>query len=303
MRGACRFTADRHNFNRSAINIMILDKTRRPRLLVAVVEATVAAGFLVWDHFCRTSQVEYKSDSSPVTAADKAAEDVILRALRAAAPEIPVVAEEEAAAGRVPNVGEAFFLVDPLDGTKEFIQRGTDFTVNIGLIENGEPTMGAVYAPARATLYWGDRASNQAWRASQPPHGARGAAQPISVRQPMKPPCAVASKSHNTPETEAWLADAGVTDRVSIGSSLKFVLVASGDADVYPRPAPTMEWDTAAGDAILRAAGGRVFDLDGQPLLYGKERFFNPGFVATGSYEPARLRPFMKIGHASGDVK
>jgi 3'(2'), 5'-bisphosphate nucleotidase len=281
---------------------MPLDKIGRSRLLAAVVEATVAAGFIVWDHFCRTSVVEYKSDSSPVTAADRAAEVVILAALRAAAPGIPVVAEEEAAAGRVPDVGPAFFLVDPLDGTKEFIKRGTDFTVNIGLIENGVPTMGAVYAPARATVYWGDCVSEQAWRASQPPHAARGQAEAIRVRKPMEPPCAVASKSHNTPETEAWLAAAGVKDRVSIGSSLKFVLVASGDADVYPRPAPTMEWDTAAGDAVLRAAGGRVFDLDGQPLLYGKERFFNPGFVATGAYEPARLRPFMTAHSPSGEA-
>jgi 3'(2'), 5'-bisphosphate nucleotidase len=203
------------------------------------------------------------------------------------------VAEEQAAAGRVPIVGERFFLVDPLDGTKEFIKRGTDFTVNIGLIENGLPTMGAVYAPARSTLYWGDSVSREAWRAQQPPHGVRGDAQRISVRSPLSPPWAVASKSHNTPETEAWLNGAGVKHRVSIGSSLKFVLVASGDADVYPRPAPTMEWDTAAGDAVLRAAGGRVLDLDGKPLLYGKPRFFNPGFIATGPYEPARLRSYM----------
>jgi 3'(2'), 5'-bisphosphate nucleotidase len=282
---------------------MKLGKTHRARLLAAVVDATAAAGFIVWEHFCRTSAVQYKSDSSPVTEADKAAEAVILAALRAVAPDIPVVAEEEAAAGRVPDVGEAFFLVDPLDGTKEFINRGTDFTVNIGLIENGSPTMGAVYAPARASLYWGDCASSQAWRAAQPPHGVRSAAEPIRVRKAMKPPCAVASKSHNTPETEAWLAHAGVKDRVSIGSSLKFVLVASGDADVYPRPAPTMEWDTAAGDAVLRAAGGRVVDLDGQPLLYGKQKFFNPGFVATGAYEPARLRPFMAPKYAGGGAK
>src|SRR5271168_3584443 len=153
---------------------MTPDKTGRSRLLAAVVEATVAAGFVVWDHFCRTSAVEYKSDSSPVTEADRAAEVVILAALRAAAPGIPVVAEEEAAAGRVPDVGQAFFLVDPLDGTKEFIKRGTDFTVNIGLIEDGVPTMGAVYAPARGTLYWGDCVAMQAWKASQPPHAARG---------------------------------------------------------------------------------------------------------------------------------
>jgi 3'(2'), 5'-bisphosphate nucleotidase len=282
---------------------MTLDTTGRARLLAAMVDAAATAGFIVWDHFCRTSEVQYKGDSSPVTEADRAAEVVILAALRAIAPDIPVVAEEEAAAGRIPDVGSRFFLVDPLDGTKEFIKRGTDFTVNIGLIENATPTMGAVYAPARSTLYWGDGVSKKAWRATQPPRAARGAAELISVRKPMRPPCAVASKSHNTPETEAWLADAGVQDRVSIGSSLKFVLVASGDADVYPRPAPTMEWDTAAGDAVLRAAGGRVFDLDGQSLLYGKKRFFNPGFVATGSYEPARLRPFMEAGRANGEVK
>jgi 3'(2'), 5'-bisphosphate nucleotidase len=277
---------------------MTLDATRRSQLLLAMVDATVAAGGIVWDHFCRASAVEYKSDASPVTAADRAAEALILEALAAVASDIPVVAEEEAAAGRVPAVGAAFFLVDPLDGTKEFVKRGSDFTVNIGLIENRVPTLGAVYAPARSTLYWGDGVLQQAWRAAQPPHGARAAAMRIAVRTPFDPPWAVASKSHNTPETEAWLAAARVTERVSIGSSLKFVLVASGEADVYPRPAPTMEWDTAAGDAVLRAAGGRVFDLDGQPLLYGKERFFNPGFVATGAYQPARLRPFMAVGPA-----
>jgi 3'(2'), 5'-bisphosphate nucleotidase len=281
---------------------MTLDKMHRPALLATVVEAAVAAGFLVWEHFCRTSTVEYKGDSSPVTAADRAAEAVILAALRAAVPGIPIVAEEEAAAGRVPHVGNAFFLVDPLDGTKEFIKRGTDFTVNIGLIENGLPTMGVVYAPARASLYWGDCSTGEAWLARQPPHGVREAAQRIRVREPMAPPWAVASKSHNTPETEAWLTNAGVTERVAIGSSLKFVLVASGEADVYPRPAPTMEWDTAAGDAVLRAAGGRVFDLDGRPLLYGKERFFNPGFLATGSYEPAILRPFLTGSHAASEI-
>jgi len=272
----------------------------RSALLTIVIEAAVTAGFLVWDHFCRTSVVDYKGDSSPVTEADRAAEAVILAGLRDAAPGIPIVAEEEAAAGRVPHAGEVFFLVDPLDGTKEFINRGTDFTVNVGLIENSEPTMGVVYAPARSTLYWGDCASGEAWLASQPPHAERGVAQRIHVRKPLVPPWAVASKSHNTPETEAWLSHAGVIERVSIGSSLKFVLVASGEADVYPRPAPTMEWDTAAGDAVLRAAGGRVFDLDGRPLRYGKERFFNPGFVATGSYEPAALRPFMSGAHAAG---
>ena len=265
----------------------------RSRLLESMVNCAARGGAIVWDHFNGDLAVERKADDSPVTAADHAAEAVILAGLAAAAPGIPVVAEEETAAGRVPAVGARFFLVDPLDGTKEFIQRGTDFTVNIGLIEDGAPTLGVVYAPARSEMYWGDVASMQASRATWPPHGYSSATRSIGVRQPATPLCAVASKSHNTPETEAWLAAARIGSRVSIGSSLKFVLVASGEADVYPRPAPTMEWDTAAGDAVLRAAGGRVFDLDGRPLGYGKERFFNPGFIATGPYEPAALRPFM----------
>ncbi len=273
---------------------MLQDLESRARLLDALGEIAAQAGFVIWDHFNGECAVEFKADESPVTAADRAGEAVILAGLAKIAGDIPVVAEEEAAAGRIPDVASAFFLVDPLDGTKEFIKRGTDFTVNIGLIEDGLPSMGVVYAPARSTLYWGDVRAGTAFRADQPPHGARGATQPIAVRPPADPLCAVASKSHNTPETEAWLTAAGVGERVSVGSSLKFVLVASGEADVYPRPAPTMEWDTAAGDAILRAAGGRVFDMEGAPMVYGKERFFNPGFVATGAYEPAPLRPFME---------
>lgn len=265
----------------------------RAALLEALVAIAAAAGDVVWDHFTGEFVVDAKADQSPVTAADRAAEQVILAGLRAVAAHVPVVAEEEAAAGRIPDVADAFFLVDPLDGTKEFIKRGTDFTVNIGLIEQGRPTMGVVYAPARGRFYWGDVASGVARTAARLPHGTMDAPETIAVRACPGVPCAVASKSHNTPATEAWLAGAGVTERVSVGSSLKFVLVASGEADVYPRPAPTMEWDTAAGDAVLRAAGGRVLDLDGADLSYGKERFFNPGFVATGPYRPAALRNFL----------
>jgi 3'(2'), 5'-bisphosphate nucleotidase len=270
-----------------------MNRDDRCRLLESMVNCAARGGAVVWDHFNGDVVVERKADQSPVTAADRASEAVILAGLAAVAPGIPVVAEEETAAGRVPAVAARFFLVDPLDGTKEFIQRGTDFTVNIGLIEDGAPTLGVVYAPARSEMYWGDATSKQARRATWPPHGSSSARRSIRVREPATPLCAVASKSHNTPETEAWLAAARIGNRVSIGSSLKFVLVASGEADVYPRPAPTMEWDTAAGDAVLRAAGGRVFDLDGRPLEYGKARFFNPGFIATGPYEPAALRPFM----------
>lgn len=266
----------------------------RKELLDGLLDLATRAGDIVWDfHVAGAGHVELKADDSPVTHADRAAEALILAGLAKIAPEIPVVAEEQAAAGHIPCVGNAFFLVDPLDGTKEFIARGTDFTVNIGLIEQGAPTMGVVYAPARSLLYWGDVAQAQAWRAERSPRSDHFVGERIFARNSNTALRAVASKSHSTPATEAWLAAAGVVERVSIGSSLKFVLVASGDADVYPRPAPTMEWDTAAGDAILRASGGQTFDLDGAPLAYGKPRFFNPGFVAAAQYQPAPLRPFL----------
>jgi 3'(2'), 5'-bisphosphate nucleotidase len=285
---------DNAGVQETVVTTMSMRPDDRSRLLESMLDCAARGGAIVWDHFNGHLAVERKADESPVTAADRASEAAILAGLAAAAPGIPVVAEEETAAGRVPTVAARFFLVDPLDGTKEFIQRATDFTVNIGLIEHGAPTLGVVYAPARAEMYWGDVASKRASRATWPPHGSSSSMRPIGVRPPATPLRAVASKSHNTPETEAWLAAARVGSRVSIGSSLKFVLVASGEADVYPRPAPTMEWDTAAGDAVLRAAGGRVFDLDGRPLEYGKTGFFNPGFIATGLYEPATLRPFMR---------
>ena len=271
----------------------------RVGLLRAMVDFAIAAGGVVADYGLGDCRVERKADASPVTAADRTAEAVILAGLAHAAPGIPVVAEEEVAAGRLPDVPDCFFLVDALDGTKEFINGGTDYTVNIGLIERGVPTLGVVYAPARSTVYWGDAVLGKAWRATHPPHGSGRPAVRITVGQPKSALCAVASKSHNTPETEAWMRAASIRRRVSIGSSLKFVLIAAGEADVYPRPAPTMEWDTAAGDAVLRAAGGRVLDLDGQPLTYGKPDFFNPGFLATGLYEPAPLRPFMHAARAA----
>ena len=251
-----------------------------------------AAGDVVWRHFVAGCAVMTKDDESPVTIADREAEAVILAGLARAAPDVPVVAEEEAAAGRLPDVAGAFFLVDPLDGTKEFVKRGDDFTVNIALVEGGVPTMGVVYAPARNALYWGDVASGAAV-AIRTPGGERGPAQKIAVRAPATPLSAVASKSHAMPGLDEWLAAAGIGNRVSVGSSLKFALVAAGEADVYPRTGPTMEWDTAAGDAVLRAAGGRTLDVDGAPFLYGKPGFRNAGFVATGGYDPAPLRPYL----------
>lgn len=265
----------------------------RTALLGAIVALAEAGGDIVWRHFTAGCAVAHKADESPVTAADRDAEAAILAGLALAAPAIPVVAEEEAAAGRLPDVDGAFFLVDPLDGTKEFVRRGDDFTVNIALIEHGVPTMGVVYAPAREMLYAGDVASG-AWMAHRAPGGEQGAARAITVRACTGDPCAVASKSHAMPGLDEWLAAGGVATRVSVGSSLKFALVASGEADVYPRTGPTMEWDTAAGDAVLRAAGGRTLDVDGRPFRYGKPGFRNAGFVATGGYDPAPLRPFLR---------
>jgi 3'(2'), 5'-bisphosphate nucleotidase len=266
------------------------DFETRKTLMRGLVAAGLRAGAEIWRIFEAGFEVEIKSDASPVTVADRAAEAIILEALLRLTPDIPVIAEEEAAAGRVPDVGDRFFLVDPLDGTKEFVRRGTDFTVNIGLIEHGAPTMGMVFAPARKELYIGDAKTNEAW--FQTDDQARVA---LKVRPPRTPPVALASKSHDVPETEAYLQAVGCGGRISIGSSLKFGLLARGEADVYPRPSPTMEWDTAAGHAVLSAAGGRAFAPDGSTLTYGKPNFFNPGFVATGGMDAPPIGAFMTL--------
>lgn len=262
-----------------------------------LIPAVIEAGACVMAHRAAGVQAEEKSDLSPVTIADREAEAILLAALNSLAPGIPVIAEEEAAAGRLPDVERQFFLVDPLDGTKEYVKGGDDFTVNVALIDHGLPVAGIVYAPAQATLWWADVPRRLAMRGIVE-HGHVAQKRPIGVRPCGGRPKAVASKSHSTPATEAFLTACGSEERVSIGSSLKFVLVAEGAADLYPRPAPTMEWDTAAGHAVLLAAGGRVFDLDGHPLTYGKPNFFNPGFVATGPYHPPVMREFMPEGQA-----
>ncbi|HTY93515.1 MAG TPA: 3'(2'),5'-bisphosphate nucleotidase CysQ, partial [Steroidobacteraceae bacterium] len=228
---------------------------------------------------------------SPVTAADQLAEEIILRHLAAHAPGIPVVAEEQVAAGVVPVVSGEFFLVDPLDGTKEFVHRRGDFTVNIALIRDAAPVLGVVYAPATGQLFVGHVGGAGAARATLDPRAPVAAAlTPIRVRTPPDAGVTVvASRSHRTPQTDAYLAAYRVTDLVSVGSSLKFCLVAAADADLYPRLGPTMEWDTAAGQAVLVAAGGRVLGPDAQPLRYGKPQFRNPWFVASGAFVPHAL--------------
>ncbi|MBA2636298.1 MAG: 3'(2'),5'-bisphosphate nucleotidase CysQ [Sphingomonas sp.] len=241
-------------------------------------------------------EVESKDDMSPVTIADRAAELIILAALAKAAPGIPVIAEEEVAAGRIPAHGDIFFLVDPLDGTKEFIRGGDDYTVNIGLISGGAPLLGAVFTPARGQLHAG-LVGEGAWVEDS---GGRRA---ISTRERGAETMAVASKSHFTQPTADYLEQAvGECGYVGIGSSLKFCIVAEGKADIYPRLAPTMEWDTAAGHAVLLAAGGRVDGPDGEPLGYGKRAFFNRGFVATAGWKAPPIGPFMEPFSGGGDL-
>ena len=253
-----------------------------------MVAAAIEAGRAECEIYAGAFQVHHKQDASPVTAADHAAEAIILARLAQIAPGIPIVAEEEVAAGRIPRVAGEFFLVDPLDGTKEFIARRGDFTVNIALIRDGMPVLGVVFAPANEKLYIGDVAAAKAFRAAQKPDPAHAPArEAIRVRQPpAQGLTAVASRSHSNAETDAYLARNKIKDRVSVGSSLKFCLVAAGEADVYPRLGPTMEWDTAAGHAVLSAAGGSVTTLDGAPLRYGKPDFRNPSFIASGPSAP-----------------
>lgn len=267
----------------------------QPALLEQLAGAAREAGEAILTIVGRGFDVESKRDSSPVTEADRAAELVILAALAKFAPGVPVVAEEEVAAGRIPSLASSFFLVDPLDGTKEFIRGGDDYTVNIGLVENGFPVMGVVYAPATQTLYGGVGGS-VAWSERE------GRRKTISVRPRGEQLTAVASKSHFSQPTADYLEAVGARDYVSVGSSLKFCLVAEGRADIYPRLGPTCEWDTAAGHAILLAAGGRVDGPDGSALHYGKTSFFNRGFVATSGWQAPTIGPYLEPFSGGGDL-
>jgi 3'(2'), 5'-bisphosphate nucleotidase len=256
-------------------------------LYEALIATAIAAGTVVMEVYDGAFAVEQKGDASPVTEADRRAEIIILAALRDLAPTVPVVAEEACSSGLIPTVGGAFFLVDPVDGTREFISRNGDFTVNIGLVEHGVPVMGIVHAPARGALYAG-RLGRGA-EALQVDGSAVTARRAIRVADPAAaPPRILASRSHRTPETDDFIARYPGASLVAAGSSLKFCLMAAGEADLYPRMGPTMQWDTAAGDAVLRAAGGRVETIDGAPLAYGPgpaagvAAYANPWFVARG---------------------
>ena len=268
----------------------------RARLLDDLADAAREAGEAILTVIRRGFEVEAKRDASPVTEADRAAELVILAALAKAAPGVPVIAEEEVAAGRIPAHDDIFFLVDPLDGTKEFVRGGDDYTVNIGLVVGGLPQVGAVFAPATGRLH-GGIAGEGAWLDE-----GRGR-EIVLVRPRGSEIAAVASKSHLNQATVDYLeAAVGTCSRVSIGSSLKFCIVAEGKADIYPRLSPTSEWDTAAGHAVLLGAGGRVDGPDGEPLRYGKPAFLNRAFVATSGWEAPSLGPFLEPFAGGGDL-
>jgi 3'(2'), 5'-bisphosphate nucleotidase len=227
--------------------------------LQTLIRITQAAGAVVMRHYEAGSDARVKADHSPVTDADEEAEELILAELGRHFPGVPVVAEEAAAAGKITKVGAHFFLVDPVDGTKEFVKRGGEFTVNIGEIMGGKPVAGVVLAPAIGRLFAG-RVGEGAFE--------------ISV--------AVSSRSHPDARTDELLTTLPIKGHTNAGSSLKFCLVAAGEADIYPRAGQTMEWDTGAGHAVLRAAGGRVTTWDGAPFLYGKPGFLNGPFIARG---------------------
>jgi 3'(2'), 5'-bisphosphate nucleotidase len=247
-------------------------------LLPRVLAIAEEAGAVILRHYREGTTVTTKADASPVTAADEAGEAIILAGLRELTPNLPIVAEEAVARGEAPDVGDGlFWLVDPLDGTKEFLSGNGEFTVNVGLIDQRRPVLGVVLAPVRGLAWWGASGQGASRREAD-------LVRPIAARRrPEVGAVAVASRSHRDSATDAWLAEERIVDTLSAGSSLKFCLVAEGKADVYPRFGPTMEWDTAAGDAVLRAAGGRVQTTDGAPFLYRKPGFRNPGFIARGA--------------------
>jgi 3'(2'),5'-bisphosphate nucleotidase len=264
-------------------------------MLDEIVATAIAAGAAILRIYASEDfGARVKLDGSPVTEADGLAEAIILADLAKLAPGIPVIAEEAVAAGHTPEIGRRFFLVDPLDGTKEFLNRNGDFTVNVALIEDGRPVLGVVYAPAYGEVFAG-----QAGAGAKRAHVEGETPGPWGSIQARPAPQngldVVASRSHLSAETKAFIDRFKVAEMVSAGSSLKFCRVAAGEADLYPRLSRTMEWDTAAGDAVLRAAGGAVRTMDGQPLAYGKRDqaddadFANPWFVASGPFDPFAL--------------
>ncbi len=258
-------------------------------LVDALLPAVLAAGRIEMRHFGAEVAFMTKADATPVTSADHEAEEALIAGLALAAPGVPVIAEESVAAGRIPATNGAFFLVDPLDGTRAFIKGSREFTINVGLVENRVPVFGLIYAPAMQLLFVTLGPERAVEVGIAPEFAGVGLAdcqlKPLHTRAP--DPCslvAFASRSHAAADTDAFLSRLPITEKRTASSSIKFCFIARGEADLYARLGQTSEWDTAAGHAILSAAGGCLTTADGEPLLYGKaaERFANPYFVAWG---------------------
>ncbi|MBD8890773.1 3'(2'),5'-bisphosphate nucleotidase CysQ [Roseibium litorale] len=266
----------------------------------ALLDLSIEAGNAILDVYGSAFGSESKADGSPVTVADEAAEKIILAGLSELFPDVPVVAEEAVEAGNLPQAANRYFLVDPLDGTKEFIARNGEFTVNIALIDAGVPVFGVVYAPALGEIYWGGGLPEEMCGGAAPSFGAFsgsvadgeiGEVRSIAVRPvPDEGLTVLASRSHLSPETSALIEKLNVAEMVSVGSSLKLCWVAAAKADFYPRLAPTMQWDIGAGDAVLRAAGGEVLVAETRaPLTYQvkpgavKADLLNPFFLAMST--------------------
>jgi 3'(2'), 5'-bisphosphate nucleotidase len=276
IRGECNFC------NRDARVCPAAEKWMDHAALVALMRslALTAGDRIMQVYQSPDFEVRTKSDASPVTEADEAADAVISAGLRAAFPDLPLITEEQADSHSLS--AQTFLIVDPLDGTKEFVQRRGDFTVNIAFVENGVPRFGVVYAPAKGRLFYTPAIGGAVEETGPFDPATPGMLRPIRVGSPDNAALmVVASKSHRDAATDAWIARYAVRDMTSAGSSLKFCLVATGEADLYPRLGRTMEWDTAAGDAVLRAAGGLVVRMDDlSPLGYGKHGWDNPFFIA-----------------------
>lgn len=258
-----------------------------PPRLATLTEIAAEAGRVILSHYETGTEVRQKDDRSPVTKADEEAEAMIVSRLREYFPDIPVIAEEAIARGESVAIGNKFFLVDPLDGTKEFLARNGEFTVNIALVENASPVCGVVLAPAIGRAFAGDVEAMAAYHLPVAENGACDPSkmQPIRARRaPETGLVAMVSRTHRDTKTEEYLTQYDIAEMRAAGSSLKFCLVAAGEADIYPRHGRTMEWDVAAGHAVLLAAGGNVTQLDGSPFIYGKsaEGFANPYFLARG---------------------
>ena len=254
-------------------------------LAEALLSVALGAARVQMGHFAAGVAEETKADLTPVTVADRESEEIILEGLSRAAPGVPIISEEAAADGRLPGIRDTFFLVDPLDGTRSFLRGSPQFTINIALVINRLPVFGLVYAPALSDFFItvgpADARSAQLPPTSSVQRLADCALEPLRTRIPdPKALRALISETSANAATRDFLNKYNVLDTRSFSSSLKFGLLARGEADLYPRTGETSEWDTAAGHAVLAAAGGTVTTLDGQPFTYGKPRFLNPAFVA-----------------------